>query len=67
MRQMHVLLLISILLANVMVVYADRDIPVDGGSSSRGGNKQIDFDKILKALQKARKRSQKSSKNCKRL
>lgn len=56
MRQIHVLLLISILLANVMVVYADRDIPVDGGSSSRGGNKQIDFDKILKALQEGKEK-----------
>ena len=57
MRQMHVLLLIFIfLLANVIVVYADRDIPVDGGSSSRGGNKQIDFDKILKALQEGKEK-----------
>lgn len=57
MRQIHVLLLIFIfLLANVMVVYADRDIPVDGGSSSRGGNKQIDFDKILKALQEGKEK-----------
>lgn len=56
MRQIYVPLLIFILLASIMLVYADIDIPVDdSGGSSGGGRRQIDLDRILKAVQDGKK------------
>jgi len=51
-----VLILISILLLNILPGHGDIDIPVDagGGSSSGGGHRQIDFDRIFKALQEGK-------------
>ena len=51
-----VLILILILFVNTLPVHGDVDIPVDagGGSSSGGGHRQIDFDRIFQALQEGK-------------
>ncbi len=55
MRQI-VLILVLILFINALPVHGDVDIPVDagGGSSSGGGHRQIDFDRIFQALQEGK-------------
>jgi hypothetical protein len=49
-------ILLLFLFLNALLAQGDTDIPVEegGGSSSGGGHKQIDFDKILKALQEGK-------------